>query len=191
MIATSSICPWPPPLSVTAVSPSSADRLTDTDAGPLFALGRCLGLEAIATIIAAPFGVAFFAVYENLAIPAIGLAAATFSSLKDAATEKFGRLGHWGKKKSKESIVFLVAFVFGFILLGLAFIAGFLLTVCFAVVMFVGVVGAFATAWAVLLAGLLAGPPVYSLMVIIRQVITIAHPLPSRGQQRCVASPCS
>ena len=107
---------------------------------------RILGLEAIAVIIAVPPVVSAAAVWDVLVEPGL-----------DTLGEIFQRLQHWGKKKSKQSIVFLLATFVGFILLGLAALLGFILALA-----------AFMVAWPVLLCGALLMPVLYSLMVIVR-----------------------
>ena len=107
---------------------------------------RILGLEAIAVILVVPPTICLLAVLGSIAEPGI-----------EILGDSFQRLQHWGKKKSKQSIVFLVATLIGFILLAVAALLGLVIAVA-----------AFALAWPVVLGGVLLAPVMYSLMVIVR-----------------------
>ena len=107
---------------------------------------RILGLEAIAVIIAGPPLFSAITVADTLVEPGW-----------ETLGETFQRLQHWGKKKSQQSIVFLLATFIGFILLVLAALLGLILALA-----------AFMVAWPVLLCGVLLMPVLYSLMVIVR-----------------------
>ena len=103
-------------------------------------------LEAIAKIILVPITFAILLVNDGIVEPG-----------RENIVRSFKRLRKWGKKKAKQSIVFLLATIIGFILLAVAALVGPFLAVA-----------AFAVTWVILQAAIVAAPPVYALMVIMR-----------------------